>query len=197
MYNLELQKFPWASCLILSLCLVNHSAFADRGDSLVITGDIVNLRSGPSIESRIVKRLVNDDEVIEISRYEDWVEVATNNKRLDYGWIHDSLMETIDGTPASSSSENEEFITFRTHFVTFIKKVESQTGITPFTEVEQLDAGSLQLTSSDDWISLDPQQRDNILSEVFDLWRNYVATGLSVLVEVIDENGEQHMMMFR
>ncbi len=194
--NDYLHKFVWPSWLILALCMFNHSAIADRGDTLVINAEIVNLRSRPSTTSTIVKRLPIDREIIEISRYEDWVEVATNDKRLDYGWIHSDLLAKKDGSPVATP-QNHHFSLFRAHFVSLVKEVENKTGVTPFIAVEQLDEGSLQLTSNEDWLSLTLDQRNNILTKVFDLWRKYVETGLSVAVEVMDEDGNQHMMMFR
>ena len=194
--NYRLKQFHWIIHLLFVICLFSHTANADRGDTLVVNSEIVNLRTQPSVTSQIVKRLARNHEVIEISRYDDWVEVGTKDKGLDYGWIHGPLLVTKQGT-AVSSLQNDSFSVFRTQFVALIKDIEKQTGIIPFTEVEQQDEGSLQLTSSKDWLSLAPEQRDELLTEVFDLWRKYVATGLSVSVDVIDENGNQYMMMFR
>lgn len=173
-----------------------YPAIADRGDTLLISGDIVNLRAKPSMTSVIYKRLAKNNEVIEISRYQEWVEVTTNSKNLDYGWIHQSLLNTATGQPISTAN-NKKFEIFRTHFVLLLKNYEENMGKLPFSGVELIDKGTLQVTATDYWFALEPEQRNTVLTEVFDLWRKYVDTGISVMVEIVDDIGGQHMMMFK
>ena len=57
---------------LFALCLFFiTSSFADTGDELIITGDIVNLRTGPSSDADAPIKLLQGRKVIEIQRYLD------------------------------------------------------------------------------------------------------------------------------
>lgn len=48
-----------------------------QGDTLTVTGDNVNLRSEPSTDAAVQAKLSRGDQVSEVSRNGDWVEVVT------------------------------------------------------------------------------------------------------------------------
>jgi putative chitinase len=48
-----------------------------KGDTLVVTGDNVNLREGPSTDAAVLATLSRGFQVSEVSRNGDWVEVVT------------------------------------------------------------------------------------------------------------------------
>ena len=67
---MRLAWVAWAVALLAA-----GSVFAASGDPLVVTGDGVNVRTGPGMENRIMMRLYRDREVVEIAREGEWVRV--------------------------------------------------------------------------------------------------------------------------
>ncbi|MDX1540488.1 MAG: SH3 domain-containing protein [Geminicoccaceae bacterium] len=86
-----------ASVASLVALLAAGSAWAASGDPLVVTGDGVNVRSGPSTDNRIVLRVYRNREVVEIAREGDWVRVEIAGSGGQEGWIHSSLLAAPEG----------------------------------------------------------------------------------------------------
>lgn len=200
LHFLHMNNSPFKTAFIFIILLELLSflpvAFADRGDTLIITGNTVNLRSRPSASADVIKQLGQKSKVIEISRFEEWVEVTTDESRHDYGWIHQSLLSSFEGK-SLAHPENSQFELFKVRYMPLLRGYEDESGIELFSAIELIDTGSVQLIATDDWFGLEQQQRDKYLTEVFDFWRKFVETGKSVSVEIIDSSGEQHMMMFK
>ncbi|MCZ6803442.1 MAG: SH3 domain-containing protein [Proteobacteria bacterium] len=79
--------------IIFSVCfLFITNIFAENGDELTITGDIVNLRSDPASDTDALIKLLKGRKVIEIQRQDDWVEIETHRKDIKTGWVHKSLV---------------------------------------------------------------------------------------------------------
>lgn len=58
-----------------------------KGDTLTVTGDNVNLRSGPSTDAAVLTTLSRGDQVSEVSRNGDWVEVVTITDNPQGGFL--------------------------------------------------------------------------------------------------------------
>ena len=65
---------------------------AASGDTLVVTGDGVNVRYGPSTSARVKMRVYHDQQVIELQREGDWVHGEIVGSGGQDGWIHGSLL---------------------------------------------------------------------------------------------------------
>ncbi|MGK0297350.1 MAG: hypothetical protein ACI9XC_000953 [Gammaproteobacteria bacterium] len=167
------------------------------GDGLIITGSIVNLRAEPSMQGKILLKLSRDKEVIEISRYQEWIEVATKREDFDTGWIHKSLLDSLDGTLEELNTDVVKFNDFKPVYEDLIQNFISAKGINPFSKTEHRGGGNISMVATNDWFTFSQPEREKLLSEIFNLWRQRVEIGLSVMVEVVDNNNEQHMVMFR
>jgi hypothetical protein len=75
----------FACCLLLSA-----PALGATGDVLRVTGDDVNVRSGPGLDHDVIRQLDRDQHVTELERAGEWVraEIASGAE----GWIHGSLV---------------------------------------------------------------------------------------------------------
>jgi hypothetical protein len=92
-----------AACLRgISLLSVIRPAHAAPGDSLLVIGDNVNVRSGPSTATDVRMRVGRQHVVVEVERYDDWVLVAIAGSGGDEGWIHGSLLAGPDGQRLAS-----------------------------------------------------------------------------------------------
>jgi uncharacterized protein YgiM (DUF1202 family) len=88
-----------------ALWLLGGSALAATGDALVVTGDGVNVRAGPSGDAAIRMRVHSGQQVIELQREGSWVraEIAGTDGRE--GWIHSSLLARPAGSPEPPETE--------------------------------------------------------------------------------------------
>ncbi|HSA79993.1 MAG TPA: SH3 domain-containing protein [Geminicoccaceae bacterium] len=81
-------------------------ALADPGDTLVVTGDDVNVRVGPSTAARVKMRVFQTQQVMELQRQGDWVRAEIAGSGGQDGWIHSSLLASpgspAEGAPAPS-----------------------------------------------------------------------------------------------
>jgi uncharacterized protein YgiM (DUF1202 family) len=85
------------------LLLLAGAALADTGDALIVTGDGVNVRAGPSEDAAIRMRVHRDQQVIELQREGDWVRAEIAGTGGQEGWIHSSLL----AGPAQEADQSE------------------------------------------------------------------------------------------
>jgi uncharacterized protein YgiM (DUF1202 family) len=81
---------PLACCLILS-----GPAQGAAGDVLMVTGDNVNVRTGPGVDQAVSRQVDRDQRVIEIERDGDWVRAEIEGATGAEGWIHGSLLAVV------------------------------------------------------------------------------------------------------
>lgn len=74
------------------MLLLGGSALAATGDALIVTGDGVNVRAGPSGDAAIRMRVHRDQQVIELQREGSWVRAEIAGTDGQEGWIHSSLL---------------------------------------------------------------------------------------------------------
>jgi hypothetical protein len=67
-------------------------ALADPGDTLMVTGDGVNVRVSPSTSARVKMRVFQAQQVMELQRQGDWVRAEISGTDGQDGWIHSSLL---------------------------------------------------------------------------------------------------------
>jgi uncharacterized protein YgiM (DUF1202 family) len=87
--------FALASLLLPVLILsgmARHGALAATGDTLVVTGGRVNVRDGPSTDTKVRMKVGRDQLVTEVERQGDWVRVEIPGTNGASGWIHSSLL---------------------------------------------------------------------------------------------------------
>jgi hypothetical protein len=75
-----------------AVLLLAGTALADTGDALLVTGNGVNVRAGPSEDAPIRMRVHRDQQVIELQREGDWVRAEIAGTDGQEGWIHSSLL---------------------------------------------------------------------------------------------------------
>jgi hypothetical protein len=86
-----------AVALLASAPLAGKAALAAAGDKLVVTGTGVNVRFGPSTNTRIRQRVARGQQVMELQREGEWVRVEIGGSDGSEGWIHGSLLAPPGG----------------------------------------------------------------------------------------------------
>ncbi len=89
---MRLASFALAFCLLLGVPVL-----AAPGDTLVVIGDGVNVRFGPSTDAHIRMQVYRNQRVKELQREGDWVRVETVGGGGQEGWIHGSLLAPAGG----------------------------------------------------------------------------------------------------
>lgn len=67
---------------------------AASADTLRVTGDGVNLRTGPDLGAAVMLQVHSDQEAVELDRDDPWVRVRLPDHGLE-GWIHGSLLAPV------------------------------------------------------------------------------------------------------
>jgi uncharacterized protein YgiM (DUF1202 family) len=86
-----------------ALLLLAGAALADTGDALIVTGNGVNVRAGPSADAAIRMRVHRGQQVIELQREGSWVRAEIAGTGGQEGWIHSSLL----AEPAEEADQAE------------------------------------------------------------------------------------------
>ncbi len=180
---------------------LGHStaSFAATGDKLIITGEVVNVRRGPSTSAEPLLKLSKDREVIEIQRQQNWVEIETHHEDIKTGWIHQSLLgkTIIKVTKSPNTSSSTHFDKFKQRFDDQNQVIKKQNGVIYFLEVKKTGQGQIEVIATDAWLNAQREKRGTTTNAVFKLWSKVVPVGSSMSVRVLDEQGEQHMIMIR
>jgi hypothetical protein len=74
---------------------------------LVVTGNVVNVRFGPSTNTRIRQQIPRDQQVMELQREGDWVRVEIVDSSGREGWIHGSLLAPPGGEPLVAAAPED------------------------------------------------------------------------------------------
>jgi len=180
---------------VLLLPVMNMAAMENI---MVITASIVNLREKPSVDAPVLLKLAQGRIVTEIQRQNDWIEIQVDNLRAGSGWVHESLLSYIELselTPEIDSQPDSD--NFIAEFDKLNDMIKQQAGFVPFTRAEVTGADTLTVTATPEWSTATQKQREDFLSAVFKLWSDAVEPGISITVQVLDQNNDYHMMMFR
>jgi uncharacterized protein YgiM (DUF1202 family) len=78
-----------------SMALLAAGAAAAPGDALLVTGDVVNVRTGPGTDNPLLFRARRDQQVMELARTAEWIQVRIPDRAAD-GWIHQSLLRVVE-----------------------------------------------------------------------------------------------------
>jgi hypothetical protein len=84
-----------ATVLGASMTLLAMAAVAAPGETLVVTGEVVNVRAGPGMGQPVLFHAYRDQQAKELARTDEWVHVTIPGQASD-GWIHRSLLQAID-----------------------------------------------------------------------------------------------------
>jgi hypothetical protein len=87
-----------------ALLLLAAPALAATGDALIVTGNGVNVRAGPSADAAVRMRVHRDQQVIELQREGSWVRAEIAGTDGEEGWIHSSLLARPGGDPPETGA---------------------------------------------------------------------------------------------
>jgi len=183
-------------------CLLAWALMAAPGDDLIVLGNIVNMRKGPAIDYPVTLKLKKGRKLVEIQRDNGWVEVKIGRDDIKSGWIYSSLLgkDMIDESSIAlenTDTDNQLFELFKLALNELNEKSKASLGEVPFTKTKYMGNYNIQITATDAWLSLPRTDREKSLSDVFEIWSAAVGDDLSIMVYIIDKNGDRLMTMLR
>ena len=96
----------FASLAVGLLVLSGGMVHAAEGDSLVVTGEGVNVRASPQSGAPVLLQAHRAEPAVELARQGDWVRVRLPEQDTE-GWIHGSLLAAAGGqAPPPSNAGN-------------------------------------------------------------------------------------------
>ena len=182
--------------VLIALCfcmLVQHS-LAATGDKLIVTSEIINLRAAPSTDAAVLIKLIKNKRVIEIQRQGNWIEVDTQRDDVKKGWVYKTLLKKIAEEP---SVAEKRYKVFQKRFADYSKAIKKRNGTQYFATTRNKDETTIDVIATEAWLNAGIEERQTTINDVFKLWSEVVPVGLSASVRVLDEEGEQHMVMLR
>ena len=82
------------SLIPLILLLIAGQVLARPGDELTVTGWVVNMRVGPSMNEEIIFHVEKGQRLVEVRRQDNWFLVETGLEENRSGWIHITQVES-------------------------------------------------------------------------------------------------------
>jgi hypothetical protein len=186
------------SVLALSLAaLGGASAEAAPGDiHRVVNADRVNLRAGPSDESSVRGTVERGDEVIELTRGDNWLGVRVL-RTGEEGWIFGQLLEPVAlstlGTGGAPPVEDVGFLRLSEGFNRLIRSINADLGYSVVQEVQQPEADLLRVVPSKAWLI--SGSRDAHLmaaAAMYEMWKNH-QNGAPVRLVMVDDEGRDYI----
>lgn len=154
----------------------------------------MNLRENPATDASILLQLEKGHPLHEIQRDGDWVQVATGLEEIKSGWVYAALISTDRNRMAGGQRINNDIVAlFKQAFAEYNRRG----GKGLFPEAEYRGDGVMQVTATDAWLARPLRERQQSLNELFALWAAAVGEGVSISVDIADEQGQRHMTMFR
>ena len=83
----------------------SDGALAATGDTLIVTGGLVNLRYGPSTDAKVRMHVRRNRLMTELERQGDWVRVEIAGGDGTSGWIHSSLLAAASADQMARARE--------------------------------------------------------------------------------------------
>lgn len=178
---------PLALCACAFLGLGIATASADTGDVLRITGEKVNLRSGPSDDASIRSTVMQGTELIELRREGSWVGVRVQETGQE-GWVFSDLVDRVAASNLDAGVD-DAFAGISPEFGGLLSEIGEEAGYRMVDEVRQTDGDRLLVTPTADW--MDRASRETKLMTalaIYEMWKNH-NNGRPVRVGIVDRQG--------
>jgi len=178
------------AALPAALLAFASTALALPGDVLVVTGDRVNLRDGPSTAGAVVGRLARGEVVIERERSEAWIRVDLGGGHQG-GWAHGSYLRPLGLQEPSAATGGPGFGAFRAKLDGENLRVFAETGVYPYLAARDLGDAMVMVVPSDDWL-VNGQDHAADAMRLYRMWKAENG-GRDVTLTISDRDGNVYI----
>ncbi len=166
----------------LGMMALTTPAPANPGDTHTITGDRVNVRSGPADRASIRTTVRRGDELLELRQEGKWTGVRVLRSGEE-GWVFsDLLRQRSASTLGHSTDQRNSFARYSSSFDRLINHVNSELGYSFAERVEAGEDGVLRVTPTKEWLfNTSREAKIYAAMALYEMWKNH-NTGRSVSV---------------
>lgn len=112
------------------------------------------------------------------------------------GVLGQSRIASTD-SPTTTVVPTDAFKRFEAAFWELNRRVESQSDVTFFTDVEDLGDGIIQVTATNTWLGGRQEDQESNVQTLLNMWEAAEDSELPIAVRVVDEDGNVVMMRNR
>ncbi|HYG85707.1 MAG TPA: SH3 domain-containing protein [Azospirillum sp.] len=149
-------------------------AMASPGDTYTITGDRVNVRSGPTDRASIRTTVGRGDELLELRQDGNWTGVRVL-RTGEEGWVFsDLLRQRSASTLGSGASSRSSFARYSSGFDRLIGRVNEELGYSFAERVEAGEDGLLRVTPTQEWLfNTSREAKIYAAMALYEMWKNH------------------------
>jgi len=179
----------WVLCTCAVLALGSTSALAETGDVYQVTGEKVNLRSGPSDNASIRSTVSQGVELIELKREGSWIGVRVEETGQE-GWVFSELVRRVASTDLDSAA-GDAFARISPEFDRLLADIGGRTGYGFIRRVQQTDGNRLRVSPTQAWMDrADLDAKLMTVLAIYEMWKNH-NNGRAVDVDMVDRRGNR------
>ncbi|GJL79213.1 MAG: hypothetical protein NPINA01_22020 [Nitrospinaceae bacterium] len=165
--------------------------------TLYVQGRIVNLRRNPFLTSQTVWKLKKGEQLVEVNRSGNWIQVQQKNAERRAGWVHASLVSKVNISPSKPHSEREAYKKFRESYHRFNAEIKRSKGMTFFKDLEYLKPGMIQITATDILLSAPRKYKEKYLRTLMKMWQEERKNSLPAAIKIVDATGRLRLQETR
>lgn len=156
---------------------------------IYVKGTVVNLRQHPTVQSPTLWKLMKGQQLTQIARSGNWIQVLVDDKGGKRGWVYSSLVgEMNPHHPTKPITQHQTFSAFLKYFEQFNAEIKSQKGTTFFENVEYLDKGIIQVTATGIFLSAPDLYKKKYVGKITQRW-SALRVGFPAVVRIVDAKG--------
>ncbi|HYH16992.1 MAG TPA: SH3 domain-containing protein [Azospirillum sp.] len=156
----------------LMMALVGGPAAASPGDTHTVTGERVNLRSGPSDRASIRSTVRRGDELLELKQDGNWTGVR-NMRTGEEGWVFTDLLRQRSTSTLSGGGPGS-FARYSSGFDRLIGRVNEELGYSFADRVEAGENGLLRVTPTQEWLfNTSREAKIYAAMALYQMWKNH------------------------
>lgn len=148
-------------------------ALAGTGDLHKVSGERVNLRSGPSNQAAVRGQLLQGEELIELTQQGGWLGVRVA-RTGEEGWIFSDLVRRVSQSSLGRAPSAGGFARYSRNFDMLIEAIDRQVGMPMAAEITQGPNNTLRVTPTAEWML--GTSRDAKLYAALALWQMWKGT---------------------
>ena len=153
--------------------LLAGTAAAAPGDMYQVSGERVNLRSGPSDATTVRSTVERGDELIELRRERGWLGVRVV-RTGEEGWVFRDLVQRVARTQLGAPAIDTGFQELSPPFNQLIAGLGEELGYAVVDKVEMTGGDALRVAPSDNFlISAGRDAHMALAMAVYQLWKNH------------------------
>ena len=162
----------------------------------VAHADKVNLRAGPSNEANVRGTVQQGDQVIELTRSENWLGVRVL-RTGEEGWIFTELLEPVArstlGNGAPAPVEDVGFLRWSEGFNRLLASINSDLRYPAVQKVEQPEPDLLRVVPTTEWL-IDGSRDAHLMgaAAMYEMWKNH-QNGAPVRLVMQDDRGRDYI----